>query len=51
MFWFCFFSRFRAYFSLQTLHFLLVGAQKYFLPPGAWHPSYATDKIIGVSFV
>jgi len=49
MFWF--FPRFRTYFSLQLLQFLLVGAQKYFLPPGAWYPNYATDKIIGLGSI
>jgi len=38
------FPRFRVYFLLQPLQFLLVGAQKYFL-------SYANDKIIGVGLV
>jgi len=42
-----FFPRACAYFSLQILQCLLVGAQKYFLPPVAWYPSYATDKFIG----
>jgi len=30
------------YFLLQTLQFLLRGAQEYFLPQGPGHPSYAT---------
>jgi len=34
-----------SYFSLQTLEFLLEGAQKYFLPQGAGYPSYATGFI------
>jgi len=36
----------RIYFSLQTLHFLLVGAQKYFLPRGVGYPRYATVATI-----
>jgi len=36
-------SRFCAYISLQTLQFLLVGTQKYFLPAGSGYPCYATD--------
>jgi len=38
------FCSYRAFapFSVQTLQFLLVGVQKYFLPRGAGHPSYAT---------
>jgi len=43
------FLQFCAYFSLQTLLYLLVEAQKYFLPPDACY-LYATDKIIGVGF-
>jgi len=30
----------RAYFLFQTLWFLLLGAQKYYMPPGARYPSY-----------
>jgi len=37
-------------FSLQTLPVLLVG-RKNILSPDAWHPSYTTDKIIGVGLV
>jgi len=36
--------RFCSYFSFQILQFLLVGAQKYFLPHGAGYPSYATAE-------
>jgi len=39
-------------FSLQTACAILVGrGTKIFLLPGAWHPSYTTDKIIGVGLV
>jgi len=36
------------YFSRQTLQFLLMGAQEYFLPQGAGYPSYVTDPQINV---
>jgi len=49
MFWF--FPRFCAYFLLQTLQYILAGAQKYIFTPGAWYPSYATDKITRVGLV
>jgi len=39
MFCFCIFHAF----SIQTLQFLLVGAQKYILPQSVGYPSYATD--------
>jgi len=35
---------FYTYFSFQTLQFLLVGAQKYFLLQGAAYPSYAPGE-------
>jgi len=38
---------FCAYFSLQTLQFLLEGTQTYFLSRGAGYPSYATGTVIG----
>jgi len=37
-----FFHSFHTYFSFQIVQFLLRGAQEYFLPQGAGHPSYAT---------
>jgi len=40
-----------AYFSLQTMQFLLVRTQKSFLPQGAGYPRYATASITSVSFL
>jgi len=37
---------FCAYFSLQTLQFLLVGVQKYFLPRGAEYLCHTTDHAL-----
>jgi len=41
------FPRFCAYFLLQTLQHLLVGAQKCILPPDAKDPYYAIDHTMG----
>jgi len=43
--------RFYTYFSFQTLQFLLVEAQIYFLPQGVGYPSYATGRGFSLTFL
>jgi len=50
-FWFCFFLNFRAYCFTSNSAVFVGGGANIFLPPGAWHPSYTTDKIIGVGLL